>query len=91
MEQFSNSPRRNKYEIWTEILDLCTTDNIHLSFIIRELRLQTDKCKEYLKFLVERGLIAVIETERNGIIYQTTKKGKECVKTFLEAIHQFFL
>ena len=75
LEKFHQSPRRNKYEIWIEILDLCIADNIHLSYIMRELRLQTGKCKEYLKFLLERDLIDVIDTEQDGIIYQTTQKG----------------
>ena len=90
LEKFYNSARRNKYEIWIEILDLCTTDNIHLSYIIRELRLQTSNCKEYLKFLLERRLLSLIETETNGIIYKTTKIGRDCIKVFLEAIGQYF-
>ena len=91
LEKFHQSPRRNKYEIWIEILDLCTVDDIHLSYIMRELRLQTGKCKEYLKFLLERDLLNVIETQQDGIIYQTTLKGRECVKTFLEDINKFFI
>ena len=91
LDKFHQSPRRNKYEIWIEILDFCTADNIHLSYIIRELRLQTGKCKEYLKFLLERDLLNVIETDQNGIIYQTTEKGRECVKEFLEDINKFFI
>lgn len=90
LDKFHRSPRRNKYEIWIEILDLCTDDNIHLSFIIRELRLQTEKCKDYLTFLVERDLIKVLKSEKNGIIYQTTPKGRECVERFLEDINTFF-
>lgn len=91
LEKFHKSPRRNKYEIWIEILDLCTTNKIHLSYIMRELRLQTGKCKEYLKFLIERDLLAVIETQQDGIIYLTTEKGRECVKNFLEDINKFFM
>lgn len=91
LEKFHQSPRRNKYEIWIEILDLCTANNIHLSYIIRELRLQTGKCKEYLKFLLERDLLNVIDTEQDGIIYRTTEKGRECVKQFLEDINKFFM
>jgi len=90
LELIHNSPRRNKYEIYAEILDLCTQDKIHLSFIIRELRLQTQKCKEYLVFLVSRGLLSLIETEINDFIYVTTEKGRDGVKEFLSVLDQYF-
>ena len=90
IETFQNSSRRNRYEIYAEILDICTKPNIHLSFIIRNLRLQTQKCKEYLLFLLDRGLIQVIDAGVDGIVYQTTPKGLEGVKNFLDVLEKYF-
>ncbi|MFX1309541.1 MAG: winged helix-turn-helix domain-containing protein [Promethearchaeota archaeon] len=83
--------RRNKYEIWAQILDLCSREPSHLSRIIHKLRLKTSLCKEYLLFLLERNLLETIEKENDrSILYQTTLKGKEALNEFFNLINKFF-
>lgn len=83
--------RRNKYEIWAQILDLCSREPSHLSRILHKIRLKTSLCKEYLLFLLERNLLETIEKENDrGIMYQTTLKGKEALNEFYNLITKFF-
>ena len=83
--------RRNKYEIWAQILDLCSREPSHLSRILQKLRLKTSLCKEYLLFLLERNLLETIEKENDrGISYQTTLRGKEALNEFFNLIAKFF-
>lgn len=83
--------RRNKYEIWAQILDLCAREPSHLSRILHKIRLKTSLCKEYLSFLLERNLLEAIEKENDrSIIYQTTIKGKEALNEFYKLITKFF-
>ena len=74
---FEGSPRRNKYEIWIELLSFCSHESRTLSKIMRELRLRSAKCKEYLIFLIQRKLISVFRDDIDGNIkYKTSEKGK---------------
>ena len=83
--------RRNKYEIWAQILDLCSRKPSHLSRIIQKIRLKTSLCKDYLLFLLERNLLEAIEKENDrGISDQTTLRGKEALNEFLNLITKFF-
>ncbi len=87
----STRGRRNKYEIWAQILDLCSREPSHLSRILQKLRLKTSLCKEYLLFLLERNLLETIEKENDrGISYQTTLRGKEALNEFFNLITKFF-
>ena len=87
----STRRRRNKYEIWAQILDLCSREPSHLSRILQKIRLKTSLCKEYLLFLLERNLLETIEKENDrGISYQTTLRGKEALNEFLNLITKFF-
>ena len=91
LDNFANSPRRNKYEIWVEILNLCSKNQIHLSRIIRELRLRTSKCKEYVSFLIQQQLLDISEEKLSrSIIYSTSRKGKEAVNDFLALLSRYF-
>lgn len=87
----STTGRRNKYEIWAQILDLCSREPSHLTRIIQKLRLKTSLCKEYLIFLLERNLLETIEKENDrNISYQATLRGKEALNEFLKLITKFF-
>ena len=87
----STRGRRNKYEIWAQILDLCSREPSHLSRILQKIRLKTSLCKEYLLFLLERNLLETIEKENDrGISYQTTLRGKEALNEFFNLITKFF-
>ena len=90
-EKFASVPRRNKYELWVEILNLCSNNKIHLSKIMRDLRLRTGKCKEYISFLIQKDLLNLYQDELNGtIVYLTTDKGKSAVKQFLSLLSKYF-
>ena len=53
--------------------------------------LKTSLCKEYLSFLLERNLLETIEQENDqGIMYQTTLRGKEALNEFYNLITKFF-
>ncbi|MFX1313493.1 MAG: winged helix-turn-helix domain-containing protein [Promethearchaeota archaeon] len=87
----STTGRRNKYEIWAQILDLCSREPCHLSKILQKIRLKTNLCKEYLLFLLERNLLETIEKENDrSIMYQTTLRGKEALNDFYKLITKFF-
>ncbi len=87
----SATGHRNKYEIWVQILDLCSREPLHLSRIINRLRLKTSLCREYFSFLLERNLLETIGKKNDGsIIYQTTMKGKEALNEFYNLITNFF-
>ena len=87
----STISRRNKYEIWAQILDLCSREPSHLSRILQKIRLKTSLCKEYLLFLLERNLLETIEKENDrGISYQTTLRGKEALNEFYNLVTKFF-
>ena len=88
----SSTGRRNKYEIWMQILDLCSREPSHLSRILRKIRLSTNLCKEYLLFLLERDLLEAIQKENDrGLSYQTTLKGREALLDFSNLITKFFV
>ena len=87
----SATSRRNKYEIWAQILDFCSREPCHLSKILHKIRLKTSLCKEYLSFLLERNLLETIEKENDrSIMYQTTLRGKEALNEFYKLITKFF-
>ncbi len=90
-ENFADTPRRNKYELWIDILDICANSPMHLSQIMRNLRLRTGKCKEYISFLIQKELLSISRDEtNNSIIYNTTSKGREAVEKFLQVLTHFF-
>jgi predicted transcriptional regulator len=90
-EHFEASARRNKYEIWVEILSLCSYQSMKLSGIMRELRLRTGKCKEYLIFLIQHHLLQISRDEEDGNIkYTTSEKGKNAVKDFFHLLGTYF-
>jgi len=90
-ENFYASHRRNKYEIWVEILSFCSPDSRTLSRIMRELRLRTAKCKEYLLFLIQQKLLKISRDEHDGFIkYSTSDKGKQAVHDFFQLLGKYF-
>ena len=56
---------------------------------MRELR--SDKCKEYLTFLIKKDLIFISMDETDGLyIYSTSPKGKDALNQFLELISTYY-
>ncbi len=83
--------RRTKYEIWAEILEVCSKSPRSQSWILRELRLKTVNTKEAIDFLIERGLIELNNTENSKWdVYKTTLLGKEALNDFYKLIRKYF-
>ena len=81
--------RRNKFEIWSEVLESCLRTPRTQTWLLREIRLKTQAIKETLQFLLLRHLIEQID-DINGIKYQTTKKGEEALIKYYNLINDFF-
>ncbi|MFX0039173.1 MAG: winged helix-turn-helix domain-containing protein [Promethearchaeota archaeon] len=87
----NNSTRRNKFEIWSEILEACNRVPRTQSWLLRELRLKTSAIKESLLFLMERELIYQVDEENSGVIgYLATDKGKEALRNYYNLITKYF-
>ena len=83
-------PRRTKYEIWVEILEVCLNHSRHQSWILRELRLKTESVKSALQFLLDRNLLNQINHDNDWTEYRTSLKGKEALVHFYALISNFF-
>jgi len=83
-------PRRTKYEIWVEILEVCLNHSRHQSWILRELRLKTESVKSALQFLLNRNLLNQINPDNDWTEYRTSLKGKEALAHFYALISNFF-
>ena len=87
----NKSSRRNKFEIWAEILEVCLRTARTQSWLLRELRLKTSSIREAIIFLVDRELIIQIdESNYNTIGYLTTAKGKETLAQYYKLITKYF-
>jgi len=90
-EAKNSSQRRNKFEIWSEILEACLRIARTQSWLLRELNLKTTTTKKALKFLSERGLIVQTENEKyNTISYLTSDIGKEALIQYYNLITKYF-
>ena len=83
------SSRRNKFEIWSEVMESCLRAPRTQTWLLREIRLKTQVIKETLQFLLLRHLLEQID-DINGIRYQTTKKGEEALIKYYNLINDFF-
>lgn len=87
----TGSFRRNKFEIWSEILEACNRVPRTQSWLLRELRLKTSSIKEALGFLMERELVNQVDEDNyNTIAYLTTVKGKEALRSYYNLITKYF-
>lgn len=84
-----SSSRRNKFEIWAEILGFCLRKKRTQTWLLRETRLKTNAIREALEFLSSRNLIEQIN---DGEIakYQTTDRGEEVLKKFYTLVNDYF-
>ena len=80
--------RRNKYEIWIEILEACLWTSRTQSWLMRKINLKTSNIKQSLDFLISRKLLIHVENEFST--YKTTEKGSEALKQFYDLILNYF-
>ena len=83
------SSRRNKFEIWAEVLESCLRVKRTQTWLLREIRLKTSAVKEILEFLTSRNLIQQYN-EDDLVKYQTTKRGEEVLKKFYTIVNDYF-
>jgi len=83
------SSRRNKFEIWSEVMESCLRTPRTQTWLLRKIRLKTQIIKNTLQFLLSRHLIEKIDTT-DGIKYQTTEKGEKALIKYYNLINDFF-
>ena len=84
-----SSSRRNKFEIWAEVLEFCLRAKRTQTWLLRETRLKTSVIKETLQFLLSRNLIQQLNDD-DGKKYQTTELGEEVLKRFYTLVNDYF-
>ena len=84
-----SSTRRSRFEIWSEVLELCLRAKRTQTWLLRETRLKTSAIKETLQFLFSRNLIRKLN-DGDLIKYQTTERGEEVLKRFYTLINDYF-
>ena len=84
-----SSSRRNKFEIWAEVLEFCLRAKRTQTWLLRETRLKTSVIKETLQFLLSRNLIQQLNDD-DGKKYQTTERGEEVLKRFYTLVNDYF-
>jgi len=91
-EPAAGSSRRNQFEIWAEVLEVCVRNGRTQSWLLRQLRLKTSAIKDALEFLLGAGLIAVTaNSDVDSRQYQTTPKGEEALTTYYKLITKYFV
>jgi len=83
------SSRRNKFEIWAEVLEFCLRAKRTQTWLLRETRLKTSAIKETLHFLLSRNLIEQLNDD-NVAKYHTTDRGEEVIKRFYTLANDYF-
>ncbi|NHJ46317.1 MAG: hypothetical protein FK733_00885 [Asgard group archaeon] len=82
--------RRSKYEIWSEILEVCLYTPRTQTWILRKLGLKTSSVKEAIQYLIERGLLEVNNGNEESYLYKTSRKGEEALILFYQLITKYF-
>jgi predicted transcriptional regulator len=82
------SLRRNRFEIWSEILEGCLRTCRTQSWLIRKVGVKTSVLKEALEAFEEKGLIEKVENTEVGLNFEfrTTKKGEQALLHYYELI-----
>jgi predicted transcriptional regulator len=81
--------RRSKFEIWSELLEICAKTPRTQTWLRNNLGLKTSSVKEALRFLLARDLIQQ-DNNLGSIEYITTKKGTEALLQYYHLITNFF-
>jgi len=86
------SPRRNRFEIWSEVLEACLQDSKTQSYLIRKVGVKTSTMKDALEVLEESGLIEKVENPEAGLNYEfgTTVKGENALLQYYKLVTEYF-
>ena len=83
--------RRDKFEIWSALLEVCAYTVRTQSWIMRKLGLNTTAAKDALETLAKGGLLTQVEKPETGRYeYRTTEKGKAALNQYYLLITKFF-
>ncbi len=83
--------RRNKFEIWAELLEMCLHTPRTQSWLLRRLRLNTSAVKNALSFLVNVELIEEIKNiKTDNMEFRTTTRGEKALDQYYQLITKFF-
>ena len=86
------APRRDKFEIWSGLLEACLYSSRTQSWLMRKLGLNTAAAKEALDKLTSGGLLREIDEPTQGRYeYKTTEKGKTALNKYYVLITEFFV
>lgn len=85
-------PCRNRFEIWSEVLEACLRNCRTQSWLIRKVGVKTSAMKEALDFLECTGLIEKVENPNVGLNYEfrTTAKGEQALLHYYQLIMDYF-
>lgn len=91
LERTQKITRRNKYDIFANILAACIKCPRTQSWLIGHLRLSTSLAKSSLRFLVAAKLIEATKTlGMRATIYATTRKGKNALEKYAILTTRYF-
>lgn len=85
------TPRREKFEIWSAVLEVCLRTPRTQSWLMRKIGLNTAAAKDALKTLTKGQLLQQINERTAGIIgFKTSEKGRAALTQYYQLITYFF-
>jgi predicted transcriptional regulator len=82
--------RRDRFQIWSAILESCLYQNRTQSWLIRKIGLNTSAAKDALSTLTKGGLLELVEQPTRGRFeYRTTRQGENTLKEYYHLVAQF--
>ena len=82
--------RRDRFQIWSAILESCLYQPRTQSWLIRKIGLNTSAAKEALSTLIKGGLLELVDEPTVGKYeYHTTEKGETTLKEYYHVVAKF--
>jgi predicted transcriptional regulator len=83
--------RRNRFEIWAQLLELCLRAGKTQSWLLRKLGVNTNALKDALEFLETRELLTRVDLETLDTAgYITTPRGEEALLAYYTLVKNYF-
>ena len=86
----NQTPRRTKYDMWSEILESCLKTHRTKYWLTSRLGMSWKVIDESIGFLTKAKLIEVIDSRNSTKKYQTTPKGQGALRTYKILINKYF-
>ena len=82
--------RRERFQIWSAILESCLYQSRTQSWLIRKIGLNTSAAKDALSTLTNGGLLELVDQPTVGKYeYRTTARGESTLKEYYHLVAQF--